>query len=348
MNQNYVIKKFEVNKATYSDWEVLNRFSNVIKKEFWPDHPAEKTEDTIHNYNAKPDYCDIIYRFVWNTNCTDIIGTLSFAVERIEENQHLADFDIKIRKEMRQKGIAKDLLCFVADLAGNENRSLLMTYSSSRVPAGEAFMKRLDAELGSIIRENRLVLADFDNELIQRWQERTKERASDFKLGFWVGRYPEEDIEAFAKMYEIFWNSAPRDNLKIDDEKWTSEKLRKWDDALEKGKYTHWTMYARKKVTREFAGFTQVIFDPSNPELLYQDDTGVSPEFRNLGLGRWLKATMIEKIISEHPEIKYVMTGNSTTNDTMLKINTEMGYKLYCIWNVWQIETDKVRAYLEE
>ncbi len=347
MNQNYEIKKFKVNKATYSDWEALNRFSNVIKKEFLPDQPAEKTEDTIHNYKAKPDYCDIIYRIVWNTNCTDIIGTMSFTVERIEENQQNANFDIKIRKEMRRKGIAKDLLSFIVDLARNENRSLLMIYTSSIVPAGEAFMKRLDAELGSIVRENRLVLADFDNELIHRWQERTKERASDFKLGFWVGRYPEEDIEAFAKMYEIFWNSAPRDNLKIEDEKWTPEKLRKWEDALEKGKYTRWTMYARKKETGEFAGFTQVIFDPSNPELLYQEDTGVSPDFRNLGLGRWLKASMIEKIISEHPEIKYVMTGNSTTNDAMLKINTEMGYKLYCIWNVWQIETDKVRAYLE-
>ena len=30
MNQNYKIKKFEVNKATYSDWEALNRFSKVF------------------------------------------------------------------------------------------------------------------------------------------------------------------------------------------------------------------------------------------------------------------------------------------------------------------------------
>ena len=96
MNQNYHIKKFEVNKATSLDWEALNRFSNVIKKEFWPDHPAEKTEDTIHKYKAKPDYEDIIFRFVWNTNCIDIIGILSFTVERIEENQHLAYFYIVI------------------------------------------------------------------------------------------------------------------------------------------------------------------------------------------------------------------------------------------------------------
>jgi RimJ/RimL family protein N-acetyltransferase len=348
MNQNYEIKKFEVNKATSLDWEALNKFSKVIKKEFWPDDPAEKTEDTIHKYKAKPDYEDIIFRFVWNTDSTEIIGTLSFTVERIEENQHLADFYIVIRKEMRRKGIAKDLLSLVVDFAKNENRSLLIIHSSSKVPAGEAFMKRLDAELGSSERTSRLVLADFDNELIHLWQKRAKDRAEDFKLGFWVGRYPEEDIEAFTRMFEIFWNSAPRDNLKIDDEKWTPEKLRKWENALEKGKYTRWTMYARKKETGEFAGFTEVLFDPSNPELLYQEDTGVSPEFRNLGLGRWLKATMIEKIISEHPEIKHVMTGNSTTNDAMLKINTEMGYKLYCIWNVWQIETDKVRAYLEE
>jgi GNAT superfamily N-acetyltransferase len=88
------------------------------------------------------------------------------------------------------------------------------------------------------------------------------------------------------------------------------------------------------------------MWNPTKPELVNQGDTAVAPPYRNHGLGRWLKATMIEKILNERPQIKHIRTGNADSNAPMLKINHELGFKLYKSWNVWQVELSKVKEYL--
>ena len=55
-------------------------------------------------------------------------------------------------------------------------------------------------------------------------------------------------------------------------------------------------------------------YRPSRPEVLGQGDTGVFPEYRNRGLGRWLKAPMIEKVLRHRPQVKRVHTGNTKSN----------------------------------
>jgi GNAT superfamily N-acetyltransferase len=74
--------------------------------------------------------------------------------------------------------------------------------------------------------------------------------------------------------------------------------------------------------------------------------TGVFPQYRNKGLGRWLKAAMLERVMRERPEVKVVRTGNADSNAAMLKINHELGFKPYMASAIWQVELDKVREYL--
>ena len=74
--------------------------------------------------------------------------------------------------------------------------------------------------------------------------------------------------------------------------------------------------------------------------------TGVFPTFRNKGLGRRLKAEMLEKVIADRPQVKYVRTDNADMNAPMMKINSELGFKPYIAECVWQVETEKVSDYL--
>ena len=108
-----------------------------------------------------------------------------------------------------------------------------------------------------------------------------------------------------------------------------------------------WTFYVMEKASGKFAGYTETVWNPNRPEILRQDMTGVFPEYRNRGLGRWLKAAMIDKVLKDRPQVKYIRTGNADSNAAMLKINNELGFQPYMASTLWQVELDQVMAYLE-
>jgi mycothiol synthase len=69
-------------------------------------------------------------------------------------------------------------------------------------------------------------------------------------------------------------------------------------------------------------------------------------KFATYGLGRWLKAAMIDKALRERPQVKRIRTGTADSNAPMLRINYELGFKPYLSVCTWQVETAKVLAYL--
>ena len=192
---------------------------------------------------------------------------------------------------------------------------------------------------------NELLIDDVDPDLMQKWVEQAAERAGDLRLELWIGPYPEDELEKIAEMKQIM-NTAPTDELDIEDSTITPEQLRKTDDSLEPRGVERWTMAVRDPQNKHFAGYTEVFWKASEPDRLGQGETGVVPEYRGRGIGRWLKAAMIQKVMLERPEVKKIRTDNASSNRAMLKVNHEMGFKLRKTWKNWQIECDQVREYL--
>jgi len=57
---------------------------------------------------------------------------------------------------------------------------------------------------------------------------------------------------------------------------------------------------------------------------------------------------MLERVLRDRPEAKFVRTGNADSNAAMLGINQALGFKPYLSHCVWQLETEKVAAYLAQ
>ena len=64
-------------------------------------------------------------------------------------------------------------------------------------------------------------------------------------------------------------------------------------------------------------------------------------------LGKWVKAKMIEYLVTRYPDTEAIITGNANSNAPMLYINTTMGYKKYKEGFVGQIKLEKVKEYLQ-
>jgi RimJ/RimL family protein N-acetyltransferase len=141
-------------------------------------------------------------------------------------------------------------------------------------------------------------------------------------------------------------NTAPHDDLDIGDDNWTEERVAEGEVRNLESPGERWALFIRERSTAKLVALTRVYFYPTWPGHVDQGDTGVDTAHRNQGLGRWIKAAMIERILRERPDARRIRTSNAFSNDPMLAINDALGFKVTNALTRWQIATDALQAAL--
>jgi GNAT superfamily N-acetyltransferase len=336
-------RDFDPRAAGENAFRAMHAFTTRIFGELRPEHPPQTFEESVADWRPLPSQ-DVFVRAVWHAS-SEIVATAGVNVSRNGNNPHVANFWISVLPEWRRRGIAKDLLRWVVEMARSEERRLLLGSTSSTSPAGEAFMARIGAENAQVMSLNQLLIADLARDKVRNWLDRAAALEDEFELGLWDGPYPETEYEAVAKMHSMM-NTAPRDGLDLEDRTFSVDELRHWEASIAATRTERWSMYVRERRTGEIVGYTEVYWRAAHPEVLGQGDTVVAPASRNRGIGRWLKAAMIDKVVRERPEVQRVHTGNAASNEAMLRINEELGFRRFRTPANWQVGIEKVMEYL--
>lgn len=340
------IDHFLASQLSDAQLEHMNRFDNLIRKEILPDDPPIPFDEALKDLRNLPDFIEVEFWFIWNAEGDAIIAKGEGDIFHTGDNEHMLDFNIRVLPEARRCGYAKILLPILTAFARTKNRSLMITATSDRIPAGAVFMEKLGAERGLEMHMNQLCVSELDRGLIQTWAKEYAHLENKFEVVFLDGAYPESELTKIADMFQEVANDQPRDNLKMEDMIITPDYMRQMEKNTFATGTERWTIYLRERSTGIVAGLTEVYYNTNREKILNQGFTGVQPAYRNQGLGRWLKALMMNKILEARPQVEFIRTGNANSNAPMLKINHELGFKPYIARTVWQIETDKAEAYL--
>jgi mycothiol synthase len=335
------IKTFDWRGASETEYAALNAFRNQMRAEAYPADPPMPLAEEIAALRNTPAVVVSERWAAWHGADIVASGRVYF---RTADNPHLVEMSVEVLPAWRRQGLARRLLSRLVEMPRREQRRLILAWTTDRCPAGEAFARRVGAKRGMVERVSQLELSELNHELLRAWLARAPERASGFYLDCWVGAFPDSDIEAVAELFHVM-NSAPRESLDIEDEHFTVDEMRQWEQSLRERGVERWTMVARERATGKLAGFTEVFWNPNRAALAQQGGTGVWPQYRDKGLGRWLKAAMIEKLLRERPQVKRIRTDNANSNEPMLKINYELGFKHYMTNSAWQVETEQVLTY---
>lgn len=341
---NAEIREFSPKTASDAEWLEWNRLSNAIREETAPEDPPITLQQSRESNSNTPAHFTILRWGLWENET--LLGR-AWADKMDEgENQHVAWFGIQLYPERRRQGLGRRFLQRVVETAEAWDRRLLMSGSSDRIPAGALFFERIGARPGLRMTANQLLLTDLPPGLLGSWQQHVALDEMGLAAELWRGPYPEERFEDVIAMKEGC-NLMPRGDLELKDDHLTVEQLREYNVDLVAKRVQRLTLVLRDLSTGRIAGYTETFWHPDRTEVLEQGDTAVFPEYQNRGLGRWLKATMLQHALDEWPQVKRVRTGNAHSNAPMLKINHEMGFRLHHTNIEWQVETARVRQYLE-
>ncbi len=317
------------------DAQALTDLFNAERHERVPDDPAIPLEENLANWRNIPKHESVLSFVYSDTSRIVAYGDVGFELEG--ENMHLCGSSISVLPKFRRQGLGKKLLEQVLNLAKRENRRIIIFTTNERIPAGVAFAKKIGAKRGIDNHTNRLLLEELDREMLGRWIQEAP--VEEFELGFYTNEFPESELEAICELFDVM-NTAPKGELEINDEKLTVEKFLDWEKQGKATGTQRWMAFVRERSTGHYAGFTETGWNPNRPHILGQWGTGVDPVYRGKGLGKWLKAAMLEKAIQERPELTQVRTGNADSNGPMLKINHAMGFKPFIANTDWQLEVD--------
>ncbi len=244
------------------------------------------------------------------------------------DNLHLAWFDVEIHPDHRRRGHGSAALEALVERARALGRTSV-GIAGWEGEATRAFAARHGFELGSVAVNRRQFPGEIDWADVENRLADAIGHAQDYELIRRTGPTPDDELAALAEMTAAI-NDAPTDDLDIEDEVFTPERIRDYETAqlaqsLDRGFHR---LYARHRSTGELAGQTVVAVEADRPQFAEQHDTSVVRAHRGHRLGLLLKAEMMLWLREAQPQLETVDTWNAESNDFMIGVNELLGYRI--------------------
>ena len=261
-----------------------------------------------------------------------------------DTNQHLREAGIEVLPAHRRKGVAKQLFREIVAGAGEADDIVISFFTNDRVPAAAAFLTRIGAKTTLTMHTNQLDLSQLDRAMVHEW---AGINAQGYRLEWIDGDVPDEQMKNVIVVYDTM-NTAPRGDSAMQDWNTTPEQIREFDRSRRATGRERRLVLAIHEDTGDPAGYTELIYDPKMPHLIWQSGTAVVPSHRGHGLGKWLKAANLERALRDWPKAELVRTGNADSNAPMLAINTRLGFKPAWADSIWEVGIADARRYVAE
>ena len=149
-----------------------------------------------------------------------------------------------------------------------------------------------------------------------------------------------------AVRFHHIMQTAPKEALDIGDVLIDAADVAQLDRALVESGRVRWTLLVRDPAGTCVGG-TEVTYEPWEPAVVHQQNTGIDPAHRGVGLAKWAKAAMLRRLRAERPEAQVVRTDNAFSNAAMLAINDALGFTVTRTRTEWQAGVEAVRHALD-
>lgn len=340
--KTYTVEPVDLSTADDDLVREVGALSNVIAAERVPEDPPTSFEAFASRVRNRPNMV-VIRDWLARSADGELVGRGFVMRFEADTNQHLREAGIDVHPAHRRKGIARQLFREIVAGAGEADDIVISFFTNDRVPAAAAFLERSGAKQTLTMHANQLELSSLDRAMVREW---ASIQTKGYRLEWVDGDVPESLMQDVIVAYDTM-NSAPRGDSAMQDWNTTPEQIREFDRSRRATGRERRLVLAIHEETGETAGYTELLYDSKIPHVIWQSGTAVIPTHRGRGIGKWIKAAMLERATRDWPKATLVRTGNADVNAPMLAINTRLGFKPAWAESIWEIGIADARRYVE-
>jgi GNAT superfamily N-acetyltransferase len=260
----------------------------------------------------------------------------------MRDNVENASIFLTVDPDHRRQGVGRRFAQFLLEFACGEGRRRAVFYGPAPLEGdapGAVLAERLGAELAFLGVRRQLDVAAIDVARLDALErERVGDHAKGYELVTWIDTVPEHLVDDAAALMARMGTDAPMGDLTREPEIWDAARYRrKEEEAQEAGR----RRYATGAVEREsgrMVAYTDIGVSVIQPLVAYQWDTIVDPEHRGHRLGLLVKIANLKALRRFSPTTASIQTWNADSNEHMVAINDELGFRPAQYSKQWQLE----------
>lgn len=229
--------------------------------------------------------------------------------------------EVLVDPGLRRRGLGRQLVAVAARRAYLEGFSSIGVEAIGDTPA-IPFWESLGFEREYVETRSVLTLSTVD------WLalgEMARGIGSGYRVEFHPGGPPEELLEAYAQAK--LEAQTDEDDLDLAPRSSDPQRLRDSLETLHRRGLKPFIVLAIHEASGVVAGLTEVVVPAQHPQRADQYDTIVVRDHRGYGIDRAIKARMLFELRSAEPNLLEVQTWNAQHNESMLKVNAELGFQ---------------------
>jgi len=158
-----------------------------------------------------------------------------------------------------------------------------------------------------------------------------------YRVEYHPGGPPEELIESYA-VAKAQVRDPDEGDLELRPSSYDPQRLRDSIACLHRRGMKPYIVLALHEKSDDVVGLTEVVVPAQHPTRADQYDTLVIPDHRGHGIDRAIKARMLFELRSAEPGLVDVQTWNAPGNESMLKVNADLGFEPDREWFEYEAE----------
>lgn len=249
------------------------------------------------------------------------LGTAFLRLFTDPGQRHLAELTLCVHPAERRRRVGSRLLDAAVATARDDARRRVVAQAEAGSP-GDRFLAARGFRRVLTLRFSRLALAGADLTALAGIAARPH---PGYRLVSWQGTVPDDLAPTFAAARRAM-DDMPMDEADHTTVTWDVDRVRAAAAAVaQRGDLLH-TVVAVDTGDGSVAGFTELVVPGDGTGDGQHYGTGVLPEHRGHGLGRWMKAESIRQARRRHPRLGGLLTDTAESNTHMRRINDALGY----------------------